>query len=328
MDAEDDFNDQARIQREPFVQSQSASTREQRHTYVVAMSGGVDSSVAAAMLVHNNQENEMNPNVCSNNNSKSNVVAIHMSNWNRYDDDTNAQSCCSSLQDYEDVQSITRNILQIPNLSTYNDETTYWCHVFEPYIHNLLQYGMMGNPDIDCNTYVKFHSLLQHALRVHGPETTLVTGHYARLWYRSKSNTYASAKRHHHHQVQPNVPESVEEMIHQHPEYIKELDWLRTWGSNANSNNGHNESALTPLLLSARDLTKDQSYFLAGVHSPAFHNVYFPIGDYYKSQGSKAQLPSVENHISKPNMNNVSKSKKEKWSRSYDLSWFQSFIAV
>jgi tRNA U34 2-thiouridine synthase MnmA/TrmU len=218
-------------------------------------------------------------------------VAIHMSNWNRYDDDSNTQSCCTSLQDYQDVQSITQNILHIPSLSTYNDETTYWCHVFEPYIHNLLHYGMMGNPDIDCNTYVKFRSLLQHVLHVHGPETTLVTGHYARLWYRSSTTN----------QRQANVPESVEEMIHQYPENIQALDWLRTWGSNVISNNGHNASALTPLLLSARDLSKDQSYFLAGVQSSAFHHVHFPIGDYYKSLGTKAQQQRSENDMSIPN---------------------------
>ena len=301
IDDEEDPDDQLGIPSHPHYSSHSIRMDEQKHTYVVAMSGGVDSSVAAAMLVHNHQETNGNSNTyVGSKNSKSNVVAIHMSNWNRYDDDSNTQSCCTSLQDYQDVQSITQNILHIPNLSTFNDETTYWCHVFEPYIHNLLHYGMMGNPDIDCNTYVKFHSLLQHVLQVHGPTTTLVTGHYARLWYRDSKNTTPSNYRFHHHLPPSNIPESVEEMIHQHPEYMKDLDWLRTWGSNANIS--HNTSAaLTPLLLSARDLSKDQSYFLAGVHAQAFHHVHFPIGDYYKSLGAKVQQENVVSRADQSN---------------------------
>lgn len=292
IDEEEDSDDRSHFHsRVHVVQSQTSTPtvtqRQSQHTYVVAMSGGVDSSVAAAMLVHNQQSN--------NGHGKSQIVALHMSNWNRYDDDSNTQSCCTSLQDFHDVQTITQNILHIPSLVTYNDETTYWCHVFEPYIHNLLHYGMMGNPDIDCNTYVKFHSLLQHVLHTYGQQTTLVTGHYARLWYRSSKDNTATS-----HQQPCGIPESVEEMIQQHPEHINDLDWLRTWGSNvATNSNNTNVEKLTPLLMSARDLSKDQSYFLSGVDPLAFHHVSFPIGDYYKNVTTKApheKQPSLSNN--------------------------------
>ncbi len=289
---EDESEEYAPIQSHPVarLKSHATSTTEPKHTYVVAMSGGVDSSVAAAMLVDQQRNN-----TCLNleyESSKSEIVALHMSNWNRHDDDSNTQSSCTSLQDFHDVQSITQDILHIPTLETYNDETTYWCHVFEPFIHNLLHYGMMGNPDIDCNTFVKFRSLLRHVLKVYGHETTLVTGHYARLWYRRHSNNTATTNL---YRQLPNIPESVEEMVQQHPEFIKELDLLRTWGSTeGGSVHSKDSSALTPLLLSARDSYKDQSYFLAGVHPEAFHHVHFPIGDYFKNVETMEQQPQQQ----------------------------------
>ena len=302
---EDESEENSPIQTHPVVRvkSHATPTVEPKHTYVVAMSGGVDSSVAAAMLVDQQRNNTRLH--LEHESSKSEIVALHMSNWNRHDDDCNTQSSCTSLQDFHDVQSITQDILHIPTLEAYNDETTYWCHVFEPFIHNLLHYGMMGNPDIDCNTFVKFHSLLQHVLKIYGRETTLVTGHYARLWYR-RHNNYTIATTNLHWQL-PNVPESVEEMVQQHPEYIKELDWLRTWGSTEGGSNHNNDSStLTPLLLSARDSYKDQSYFLAGVHPEAFHHVHFPIGDYFKNietmeqQQPQQQSVLIDSHTVHP----------------------------
>jgi tRNA U34 2-thiouridine synthase MnmA/TrmU len=146
-------------------------------------------------------------------------------------------------------------------------EREYWNFVFEPFVHELLK-GRMGNPDIGCNVHVKFGALLEHARAKFGPETRLATGHYARLWHPDASN---------------DPPKDALATINGH-------SWLI---------DAQNTTAMSgPLLLSAVDTTKDQSYFLSGCSSTSLCNVIFPLGNLHKKEtvrqlATQLQLPTA-----------------------------------
>ena len=121
---------------------------------VVGLSGGVDSSVTAAILQ----------------NSGHNVRAVFMKNW--HDEDNH----CTLEQDEHDVRQICqkRNIpLDIINLSEDYEEK-----VFNIMLHEL-EKGLTPNPDILCNQEIKFATLL-HYVKEKGADF-LATGHYANL---------------------------------------------------------------------------------------------------------------------------------------------------
>jgi tRNA-specific 2-thiouridylase len=225
--------------------SSSSSCGPQRNV-VVALSGGVDSSVAAALLLSDNH------------NLQYNVSAIHMSNWSFRDEDPSSDSssfekaskrisACSSDADWEHARKIA-NALTLP-IRRLSLESDYWIRVFEPYVQAIAERGVMPNPDLSCNRHIKFGALLEHVLQTHGEQALLATGHYARLW---KPN-------HHHGSL------SSSKLNYQIP------DWLQTWSR-------------SPILLAGVDESKDQSYFLASCQPQAFQHVIFPLGDYYKSK--------------------------------------------
>lgn len=233
--------------------SSSSSCSNPRRNVVVALSGGVDSSVAAALLLSKNNKDV-----------QYNVSAIHMSNWNFRDEDPSSDfysastsfektnqkiSACSSDADWEQAKKIA-NALTLP-IRRLSLESEYWIRVFEPYVQDMAVRGIMPNPDLSCNRYIKFGALLQHVLQTHGEQTLLATGHYARLW---------NPNHHHHGSLTSSL--KLDDWI---------PDWLRTWSR-------------SPILLAAVDESKDQSYFLASCQPQAFQHVTFPLGDYYKSK--------------------------------------------
>lgn len=122
---------------------------------IVGMSGGVDSSVAALLLLQQGYE----------------VQGLFMKNWE--EDDTS--SYCSATEDRNDAQAVCER-LQIP-LHTINFAAEYWDNVFE---HFLTEYqaGRTPNPDILCNKEIKFKVFLDYAKHL-GAEF-IATGHYAR----------------------------------------------------------------------------------------------------------------------------------------------------
>ena len=231
----------------------SSSTKK----VVIALSGGVDSSVAAALVVEQYRKEE--------------VAALHMSNWDTVEDDS--VSSCTSEKDFRDALSVA-NHLKIPLSRVTSLQSDYWCSVFEPYIEHLAK-GIMGNPDIACNTHVKFGALWSHIQQKYGKDAQLATGHYARLWHRNNKN---------------DIPDCVQE---QAADAFQTLDWLRRWGGSDN---------LDPLLLAATDRTKDQSYFLSGCHAASLRNVLFPLGEYRKN---KPPSDSNNNDGNSHNMNNL-----------------------
>ena len=118
---------------------------------VVGMSGGVDSSVAAALLKAKGYD----------------VVGLFMKNWEE-------TGPCPAEADANDVAEVAK-ILDIP-FYTVNFAKEYREEVFSSFLKDL-KAGLTPNPDVLCNREVKFKLLLQKSLSIGG--AALATGHYA-----------------------------------------------------------------------------------------------------------------------------------------------------
>lgn len=122
---------------------------------IVGMSGGVDSSVSAALLLQQGYQ----------------VEGLFMKNWEE-DDGT---EYCTAMEDLADAQAVCDKIGI--KLHTANFAMEYWDRVFE---HFLAEYaaGRTPNPDILCNKEIKFRAFLEHAINL-GADF-IATGHYCR----------------------------------------------------------------------------------------------------------------------------------------------------
>ncbi len=130
---------------------------------VVGLSGGVDSAVTAYLLQRAGHK----------------VDAIFMKNWE--EDDTDEY--CSATQDLADAERICET-LKIP-LRTVNFSSEYWDYVFEYFLAEH-RAGRTPNPDILCNTEIKFKAFLDFATEL-GAEM-IATGHYARVVHETQSS--------------------------------------------------------------------------------------------------------------------------------------------
>lgn len=122
------------------------------------MSGGVDSSVAALLLIEQGYQ----------------VEGLFMKNWEEDDD----ADYCAAQQDLQDATAVCET-LGIP-LHSVNFSAEYWNRVFS---HFLDEYsaGRTPNPDILCNKEIKFRAFLDHALTLGADK--IATGHYCRNRY-------------------------------------------------------------------------------------------------------------------------------------------------
>ena len=121
---------------------------------IVGMSGGVDSAVAAYLLVKKGY----------------NVEGIFMKNW---EDDS---EYCTSEADYLDALQVCDKI-DIP-LRTVNFSKQYWNRVFK-YFLDEYKSGRTPNPDIMCNTEIKFKEFLDYAINLGADK--IATGHYVQI---------------------------------------------------------------------------------------------------------------------------------------------------
>ena len=122
---------------------------------VVGLSGGVDSSVAALLLVEQGYE----------------VHGVFMKNW----EDSFETGYCSAAEDLEDARAVCET-LAIP-LHQVNFTAEYQERVFRYFLEEYRS-GRTPNPDILCNTEIKFRAFLDHARRL-GADA-IATGHYVR----------------------------------------------------------------------------------------------------------------------------------------------------
>ncbi|AHE66675.1 tRNA 5-methylaminomethyl-2-thiouridylate-methyltransferase [Legionella oakridgensis ATCC 33761 = DSM 21215] len=123
---------------------------------IVGMSGGVDSSVAAWLLLEQGYQ----------------VEGLFMKNWEQDDKD----GYCAAAKDLADAQAVC-NQLGIP-LHSVNFSEQYLQRVFDHFLTEY-EHGRTPNPDVLCNKEIKFNAFLNHALSL-GADF-IATGHYARI---------------------------------------------------------------------------------------------------------------------------------------------------
>ena len=127
-----------------------------RSRVIVGLSGGVDSSVAALLLKRDGHD----------------VVGVFMKNWEDDDDD----EYCSSRDDLVDAAAVA-DVLGI-ELEAVNFAAEYRERVFATFLAEY-RAGRTPNPDVLCNSEIKFRAFLDHA-RTLGADH-IATGHYARV---------------------------------------------------------------------------------------------------------------------------------------------------
>ena len=180
---------------------------------VVAMSGGVDSSVAAGILLKKGYE----------------VIGITMC-FGFKEAGKKKPSCCG-IEGIEDARRVAHKL----GLKHYvlNFDQVLEEKVIKNFVSEYLC-GRTPNPCIRCNEYLKFERLLNKAKSLGAKY--LATGHYARIVTRSP---------------------------------------------------GHKVTSKIFLLKKAKDMYKDQSYFLYRLKQEQLKQILFPLGDYTKTQVRK-----------------------------------------
>ncbi len=232
---------------------------EKKIKVAVAMSGGVDSGVAAALLVEKGYE----------------VIGLHLNFWKELREEVGGflekvgNRCCS----LESLEAARRTAVKLEIPFYVKDYAEDFKKIVVDYFLAEYAAGRTPNPCVVCNQFIKFGKLLEYA-RALGCDY-LATGHYARI----SSSTAPSGPRELHsgnpcaiinnRGANPNIPladPSVADASSDIPTYH---------------------------LLKGVDKFKDQSYFLWTLTQDKLAQILFPVGDRKKSEVKK--LARVKN---------------------------------
>ena len=126
---------------------------------MVAMSGGVDSSVSALLLQKQGLD----------------IAGLFMKNWEEDD----RFGACTAEEDAADAKTVADSMGL--RLHTRNFAFEYWENVFQEFLKEY-RAGRTPNPDILCNREIKFKTFLEHAEQL-GADM-IATGHYVRSDYK------------------------------------------------------------------------------------------------------------------------------------------------
>lgn len=201
----------------------------------VGMSGGVDSSLTAALLKEQGHD----------------VTGVYMKNWT---EDLPGMKCPWA----DDLADAKRVAVQLGiDLKVYDFQKEYKQKVVD-YMIEEYTLGRTPNPDIMCNQEVKFRLFLEAALE-DGAEM-IATGHYARVAHDYRSSL-------------PSFSETASRPISSDPPSVE----------NGAADVSEKEVA-SARLLQAKDMNKDQTYFLYRVTGEALSKTLFPLGEYTKPE--------------------------------------------
>ena len=129
---------------------------------LIAMSGGVDSSVAACLIKEQGYD----------------ATGITLKLFDNEDIGEKKEKTCCSLDDIDDARNVCRKI-GIPYY-VYNFKDSFKENVIDRFI-SAYENGYTPNPCIDCNRYIKFEKLMQRADEL--DFDYVVTGHYSVIEY-------------------------------------------------------------------------------------------------------------------------------------------------
>ena len=135
--------------------SENANITTEPQKVMVAMSGGVDSSVAAALLSEEGHE----------------VIGVTMKLWGGSSD----TGCCS-VSDVDDARRVCDHLGIEHHVFNFGEEFNE--KIVAPYISDH-QSGLTPNPCIECNRHIKFDRMLRRAIAL--GFDAIATGHHARI---------------------------------------------------------------------------------------------------------------------------------------------------
>ena len=136
---------------------------------VVAMSGGVDSSVSAALLHEQGYE----------------VIGMTMKLWDGPEAEAGRHKTCCTLDDVSDARRVAEAI-GIP-FYVVNFKEQFATHVIDYFVETYRQ-GATPNPCVQCNRYLKFTALMQRAQQLGA--RWVATGHYATVGHDQAGRYY------------------------------------------------------------------------------------------------------------------------------------------
>ncbi len=244
--------DAATLKKPAGVASSASKQGGQRNGRVVyvGLSGGVDSSVSAALLKGQGYK----------------VVGVFMKNWTK---DLPGMPC-PWKEDFTDAKRVA---VQLGiDFKVYDFQKQYKQKVVD-YMLDEFKAGRTPNPDIMCNQEIKFKLFLETALE--DGADLVATGHYARVENSATLPASGGA----------GTPQSYRRSVSsERPLLTRSSNYSSLRASVHPRSPSEPKSLRTPRLLMAADDNKDQTYFLYRVSADALKKTILPLGDLTKPQ--------------------------------------------